>query len=75
MKGSSRYPEPSRELLVGAKQQENGIELAPELPSEITVGQDEGPSLSGQDIGRIAPVSGCKRVVIIPSSLLAKVFL
>jgi len=35
MKGSSRYPEPSRELLAGAKQQVKGIELAPELPSEM----------------------------------------
>lgn len=34
MKGSSRYPEPFRELLGGAKRQANGIELAPELPSE-----------------------------------------
>jgi len=61
VKGNSRYPEPYRELLAGAKQQGNSIELAPELPSETVVGPDEGPSLSGQDIGTIAPVSGLKK--------------
>jgi hypothetical protein len=74
MKGSSRYPEPFRELLAGAKQQGNGIELAPELPSEIRVGQDESPSLSGQDIGRTHLYLE-KEWLIDPSSLLAKVFL
>jgi len=74
MKGSSRYPEPSRELLAGAKQQVKGIELAPELPSEMRVGQDEGPSLSGQDIGMIHPYLE-KEWLVNPSSLLAKVFL
>lgn len=51
MKGNSRYQELSRELLAGVKQQEIGIELAPEFPSEIRVGSDESPSLAGQDIG------------------------
>lgn len=45
MKGSSRCREPFRELLGGAKQQEICIELAPELPSEGTVGQDGSPPL------------------------------
>jgi hypothetical protein len=70
--GNSKYGEPFRELLAGAKQRGSCIELALEFPSESAVGQDESPSLQGQDIGTACIWS--KRVVNHPSSLLAKVF-
>jgi hypothetical protein len=70
--GNSKYREPFRELLVGVKQRGRCIELALEFPSENAVGQDESPSLQGQDIGMACIWS--KRVVNHASSLLAKVF-
>jgi len=55
--------------LDGAKQQVIIIELALELPSEIIVGKDGSPSLIGQDIGTIKPVSEAKEWLNDPSSL------
>ncbi len=72
MIGNSKYGKPFRELLAGVKQWGNRIELALEFPSENVVGQDESPSLQGQDIGTACIWS--KRVVIIPSSLWRRFF-
>lgn len=60
MKRNSRYQEPSRELLAGVKRQGIGIELASEFPSEIEVGSDGSPPLTGQDIGMAYPYPGQK---------------
>jgi hypothetical protein len=60
MKGNSKYQEPFRELLAGVKQQENGIELAPEFPSEISSRIGRKPTVIGAGYRYGIPVSGAK---------------
>lgn len=55
--------------MVGVKQQGIDNELALELLSEDIVGNAGGPSLKGQDIGIIEPVSGTKEWSLYLSSI------